>query len=163
MLNNGFELIVSVQIDGISSGIESFLEVGLEGVHNQSDLQVGIRGEDLGGVHSSDFKGPGVDHNHLIVEVYNVDVGELLVELSDGFLGEVGGDEEEAISHEEMRVRFLDVAFQGFLEVLGDLGEVAALVEHLSEQLFERTLLSLAFAHDFRTMDIERKLVCLKY
>lgn len=52
------------------------------------------------------------------MEVDDVDVGELGVELIDGFLGEVAGDEEESIGHEEMGVGFLHVALKRLLQVL---------------------------------------------
>lgn len=58
-----------------------------------------------------------VDDDDLVVKVNNVDVGELSVELVDGFLGEVAGDEEESIGHEEVWVGFLHVALQRLLQI----------------------------------------------
>lgn len=147
VLDDGLELIVSEKIDGVSSGVKSFLEVWLEWVHNKATFEIGIRCEYLSWVDSSEFEWPVVDDDDLVVEVDDVDVGELGVELIDGFLGEVAGDEEESIGHEEMGVGFLHVALKRLLQVLWNLWKVSSLVEHLCEQLLESRLLSLTLAH----------------
>ena len=82
------------------------------------------------------------------MEVNDVHVGELLVELSDSLLGEVGRNEEVAVSDQEVWVGFFDVGLQWLLQVLADLREVSSLVENLSVQLLESTLLWLSLAHD---------------
>lgn len=56
VLDDGLELVVSEQIDGISGGVESLLEVGFEGVDDEADLEVGVGGEHFGGVDSSQLK-----------------------------------------------------------------------------------------------------------
>lgn len=71
------------------------------------------------------------------MEVSNVDIAELGLELSDCFLSKVGLDEEETIGNEEEGVALLNVGLQGLLKILGDLGEVTTLVEHLGEELLE--------------------------
>lgn len=137
VLDNSLELVVSEQVGGVSGGVQSFVELGSEGLDHKSDFEVGVGSENLGGVHSAHLERPVVDDHDLVVQVNDVDLGELLVELSDGFLGEVGSDEEEAIGHEEVRVSFLDVALEWALEILGELAEVTALVDQLGEELLE--------------------------
>lgn len=148
VLDGGLEFVVSVEIDWVSGGVESLLEVWLEWVDDESGLEVSIRSEDLSGVDLSELNWPVVNHDNLVSQVYDVDIGELGVEFRDGLLGEVWGNEEVAVGDEEMWVWFLDVALEGFLQVVGHLAEVATVVEEFSVELLECwLLLHLGFAH----------------
>jgi hypothetical protein len=147
LLDLGLELVVAEEVDGVSGGVQSLVQVGLEGVDDEADFEVAVGGEEVSGVNTSHLEAPVVEDNNLVVEVNNVDVAELGLELSDGILGEVGLNEEETIGHEEEGVALLDVGLQGLLEVLGDLGEVTTLVEHLGEELLEGRLLSGRLGH----------------
>lgn len=148
VLDNSLELVVSEQIGGVSGGVQSLVQLGSEGLDHKSHFKVGVGSEHLGGVDSAHLERPVVDDDYLVVEVHDVHLGELLVELGDGLLGEVRGNEEETIGHEEVRVSFLDVALEGALEILGELAEVTALVDEFGEELLESGLLSLGFGHD---------------
>ena len=115
VLDGGLELVISEEIDWVSGGVKSLLEVWLEWVNNQSGFEVGVWCEYLSWVGSSELEWPVVDDNNLVVEVDDVNVGELLVELSNCLLCEVGLNEEVSIGHEEMWVWFLNVGLQWFL------------------------------------------------
>lgn len=148
VLDDGLELVISEEIDGISGWVKSFLKVRFEWVHNQANLQVGIWCEYFGRVDFSELEWPVVNDDNFVVEINDVNVGELLMEFSYSLLGEVSCDKEVAIGDEEMRVWFFNVALEGLLQILGDFVEVTSLVEHFCEKLFESTLLlSLTFAH----------------
>jgi hypothetical protein len=147
VLDGGLHLVISEKIDGISGGVQFFLEHGFEWVHDKSGLEVGVGGENFGGVHFLHFEGPWVEHDNLLSEVDDAYVGEFLPELSDSFLSEVGWDEEVAVGDQKVGERFLDVALDGLLEGLVDLAEVSALVEQFGVELLESAFVSLNFAH----------------
>lgn len=86
-LDGGLELVVSVEVGGVASGMEGLLELGLEGVDDKAALNTSVGGEDLGGVDSAELKGPSGDDDNLALEVENVDLGELALVLGDGGLG----------------------------------------------------------------------------
>ena len=141
-----FHLVVSEEVDGEPDWVEFLLKVGLERVHDQSDLQVGVGSEDLSGVDFFHFQTPVVEDDHFLFQIHDGHVGVLLLELRNGVLCEVGLHEEVLISDEEVRVSFFDEALDGLLEVGADLGEVSSLVEHLGVELFESALVA-SFAH----------------
>jgi hypothetical protein len=98
-------------------------------VHDEASFKVGVRGEHFSGVDFLHFEGPGVKHDDLLSEIKDTNVGELLLEFSQCFLGEISGYEEVTISNEEMGECLLDVALDGFLEGLVDFAEVTTNVE----------------------------------
>ena len=118
LLDLGLNLVIAEEVDGVSCGVQLLVQVSLEGVDDQADLEVAVRGEDVSGVHASDLQGPVVEDNDLVVEVSNVHIAELGLELGNCFLGEVGLDEEETIGNEEEGVALLDVGLKGLLQVL---------------------------------------------
>lgn len=67
LLDLGLELIISEEVDGVSVGVESLVEVGLEGVNDESDLDVAVGGEDLGRVDAAELEAPLVEDNHAVV------------------------------------------------------------------------------------------------
>ena len=57
-LNGGLELVVTVKVGWVASGVERLLELGLEGVDDEAALNSGVRGEDLGGVDAAELQRP---------------------------------------------------------------------------------------------------------
>ena len=133
VLDGCLHFVVSEEIDGISRGVELFVEVGLEWIDNQADLEVGVWCEDFGGVHLLHFEAPVVEDDHSVVEVSDVNVGELLLEFGERVFGEVALNEEVSICYQEVWVRLLHVALKWLLQILADLAEVTALVEYFCE------------------------------
>lgn len=133
VLNDCLELSVSEQVGGEACRVQALLEIWLERMDDESHFEIRVGSEHLSRVNSSHLERPVVNDHDLVSKIYDVHVGELLVEVGDSFLGEVSGDVEEAICHKEVGICLLNVAFNGSLEVLGHLVEVTSLVDHLRE------------------------------
>ena len=119
-LDGGLELIVSVEVSRVAGGMERFLKLGLKGMDDEAALNTGVRSEDLGGVNFAELKSPFSDNNNLAFELFNVYSGEFALIFGEGGLGEVGGNVEEGIRHEEVMLGLLDEDLQVFPEeVLG--------------------------------------------
>jgi len=76
-LDCGLDLVVSVQVDWESCGVQFLLELGLEGRYDHSSFNVGIRCPHVAGVHSSHFNVPVVEDYHLLSQISDVYVSEL--------------------------------------------------------------------------------------
>lgn len=130
VLDDGFHLVVSEQVDGVPGGVESLIEVRFERMHNKAHLEICVGSEHLCGVNFPHLQAPGVEDDHSVVQVCDIHVSELRFELRNGFLSEVALNEEITICNQEVGIGFLDVAFEWLLQVLADFVEVTALVKH---------------------------------
>ena len=68
-LDCGFEIVVPVEVGGVSSWDERFLELAPEGVDNEAAFDAGVGGEDFGAVDAAELKSPFGDKNYLAVEI----------------------------------------------------------------------------------------------
>jgi len=91
------ELIVTVEVGWVACRMELFLELGLEGVHDQAALNTRVAGENLLGVYSAQLEGPLGDNNDFVFEIKHVNLWELALILRNRGLGEVCGHVEERI------------------------------------------------------------------
>lgn len=140
-LNDGLELVVTVEVGGEASWVERLLELGLERVHNEAALNVGVGREDRLGVDFLEFEGPLGDHDNLRFEVLNLEVGELGVVLGDGGVGEVGGNVEVGVRHQEEGAGFLHEDLEILGAHLGGEGVVVtSVLDHMRVESLESGL-----------------------
>lgn len=89
VLDNSLHLVISVDVDGVSSGNDLLVKVGLEGVDNESNLKTSVGGEDGRGVNLSHLKGPVGDEDNVVLQISDVDGWVLISELLNSSIGEV--------------------------------------------------------------------------
>ena len=137
-LDSALEFRVTVEVGWPSLGVDLLAQVGLEGVNDKAHLKTIVGGEDSVGVDTSEFERPVADEDNLLVQVSDLDVGELLLEFVESGAGEVGGHEEVAVGDEEVGGGFLDEDLEHLLgEVFGESVEVAAVVNQIGEEGLE--------------------------
>lgn len=97
VLNGSFKFVIAVEIGGPASGVEGLAELGLERVHNQSDFKPRVGGKHGAAVDPLELEGPLSDEHDLLIKVRQLDRGELLGEVVQGLLCEVGRHIEVAV------------------------------------------------------------------
>jgi hypothetical protein len=143
-LDEGLHFIVTEQVGGVASERDPvFLgNICLEGFDDQTNLDASIGGENISAVDAVHLERPVRDDDDLTLQVSNVDVRVLPLEVVNGLLREVACDVEVVVGHEEMREALLHEAFDLLLwNVIGQLGEVATVLHHLTVKLLECRLL----------------------
>ena len=90
-LDGGLEFVVTVEVGGEAGWVELFLEEGLEAVDDQSAFEASVGSKDVG-FGLAELKGPLSDDNDLCLKFLNGNGRELLLEFSEGGVGEVRGD-----------------------------------------------------------------------
>jgi hypothetical protein len=138
LLDGGLELIISVEVGGVSGEGSLVVHHGLEFLDDESDLKSGVRGPDLVGVNSSELEVPLGDEDDLSGEGVNGDGSELGVEVNGGLGGEVSGDEELGVGDEEVRGGFLNVKLELSIEVsLVEFLNITTVLDHVGEEGLE--------------------------
>jgi len=139
-LDGGLELVISVEVGGVAGWVKGLLELelGLEGVDDESALNTSVGGEALLAVDLAELKSPLGDNNNLAFEVENVDLREFALVLLDGSISEVGGHVEERVRDEEVWLGLLDEHLKILLEhSLGESTVVSTILDHLGVKSLE--------------------------
>jgi hypothetical protein len=71
-----FELVVAVQVGRVPRRVQRLAKLGFEAVHDQSDLQTGVRSKHRVRVNSFQLQGPLSNHNHFFSKVVYLHLGE---------------------------------------------------------------------------------------
>lgn len=76
VLDARFELVVAVQVGRVPRRVQRLPKLGLEAVHDQSDLQAGVGSKHRVRVNSFQLQGPLSYYNHFFSEVVYFHLGE---------------------------------------------------------------------------------------
>lgn len=120
---------MSYWVDGLS-------KLGLEAVNNKADFETGVAGEDAVAVDLLEFKRPVGDQDDLLEEVADLGGWELLFEIVESSLGEVGWDVEEGVADQEVGGSLLDENLEHLLAV-ANLGGVTVVVDEVGKESLE--------------------------
>jgi len=138
LLDGGLELVISVEVSGVSGESSLVVHDGLELLDDESHFESGVRGPDLVGVNSSELEVPLGDEDNFTGEGVNGNGSELRVEVDGSLGGEVGGDKELGVGDKEVRGGLLDIQTELLLEVgLVEFVGVTTSLDHVSEEGLE--------------------------
>ena len=89
--------------------------LGLEAVDNQANFEASVAGKNGVAVDFLQFKAPAVNEYDFFVEITNFGGWEFLLEIVEGSLGEISGNEEVRVVDEEVGFSLLNLNLEPLL------------------------------------------------